>query len=279
MPRKAAATKTTEDKPVTRAKTAKTAKPANLTAKLAEIQSIVKIQAKTGRNERQGYPYAEAPVILECVRHLLAQRHIVISKSFREFLSAQPAGKMTLYTILWVFTIHDGETGEEIECHWISQGADAGDKGINKASTAATKYFLIDLFKIPTGDVDADEHSPEVGPPAEPQRTPPPPPPSAGMAAPKQAPKQAPKPQDSETTATPQKANNGQLDAIKDNAKAIGLAPAKVNAWCKEQFGKTVKALSMQEAIRCIDWILAQREDRASALERKLDDEIGQAPY
>jgi hypothetical protein len=51
-----------------------------------------------------------------------------------------------------ILTVLDGDTGEAWECKWLGCGQDAGDKGIYKALTGGYKYFLLQLFMIPTGD-------------------------------------------------------------------------------------------------------------------------------
>src|SRR5206468_1397123 len=44
------------------------------------------------------------------------------------------------------------------------EGIDTSDKAINKAMSGAMKYAFIELFSIPTEDIqDADRESPEVG--------------------------------------------------------------------------------------------------------------------
>ena len=49
-----------------------------------------------------------------------------------------------------------------IEALWLGEGTDYGDKGINKAETSGTKYFLMRLFNVTEKDEqDADATSPE----------------------------------------------------------------------------------------------------------------------
>ena len=52
-------------------------------------------------------------------------------------------------------------TIREVKMETIGQGEDAGDKGANKALTAAVKYILMKTFLIPTGE-DADGDAPSA---------------------------------------------------------------------------------------------------------------------
>src|SRR5699024_1473369 len=72
--------------------------------------------------------------------------------------------KEYIATVKMKFTFIDGETGEEISIHSIGEGQDAGDKAVYKAITGATKYALMKVFMIPTGDdpeqdYEADERN------------------------------------------------------------------------------------------------------------------------
>ena len=60
------------------------------------------------------------------------------------------------------FTLINGDCPEDQEvATWAGEASDYGDKGINKAETAGTKYFLMRLFNISEkGDEDADAQTP-----------------------------------------------------------------------------------------------------------------------
>lgn len=45
---------------------------------------------------------------------------------------------------------------EQIECPWLGQGLDSGEKGVGKAMTYAEKYFLLKFFNIATDKDDPD---------------------------------------------------------------------------------------------------------------------------
>ena len=55
------------------------------------------------------------------------------------------------------FTWVNAENPEEqIECAWMGQGLDDGEKGVGKALTYAEKYFLLKFFNIATDKDDPD---------------------------------------------------------------------------------------------------------------------------
>lgn len=55
------------------------------------------------------------------------------------------------------FTWINAETPEEtVECMWLGQGLDSGEKGVGKALTYAEKYFLLKFFNIATDKDDPD---------------------------------------------------------------------------------------------------------------------------
>lgn len=45
---------------------------------------------------------------------------------------------------------------ETLECPWLGQGLDSGEKGVGKAMTYAEKYFLLKFFNIATDKDDPD---------------------------------------------------------------------------------------------------------------------------
>ena len=66
-----------------------------------------------------------------------------------------------------------GPDGDSVDVVTLGEGIDTADKASNKAMSAAMKYALIELFSVPTQDVeDGDRTSPEMPPkPIEPKRT------------------------------------------------------------------------------------------------------------
>lgn len=144
------------------------AKTISLAAKLAKIgQEIGKI-GKTGTNGQQGYKFIEYGTIAGRIRELFDKYQIIIVPSVKDYtveeISNSRGSSGYHYTLNMHFTVINGENMEEkIESDWLGESADYGDKGINKAETSATKYFLMRLFNISEkDDQEADATSPEI---------------------------------------------------------------------------------------------------------------------
>lgn len=111
---------------------------------------------KRGHNDFHDYDYATAADVLEAVRTGLASRNVVIIPRVvgQSVIEKERQGKAPEYIVTadMILTILDGDSGEALECAWKGCGQDSGDKGIYKALTGGYKYFLLQLFMIPTGD-------------------------------------------------------------------------------------------------------------------------------
>lgn len=119
----------------------------NLAMKLIKVMTGVKRVAKNGRNTFQNYDYVTEADVLEAVRDELAKEGIFI---FSSVIGTDKNNEMT--SVVMQHTFVDSESGESFEVKSFGQGADKGDKGGNKAVTAAMKYMLMKNFLIPTGD-------------------------------------------------------------------------------------------------------------------------------
>jgi len=61
------------------------------------------------------------------------------------------------------FTWINAEKPEEmIQCQWLGQGLDNGEKGVGKALTYAEKYFLLKFFNIATDSDDPDKFQDKI---------------------------------------------------------------------------------------------------------------------
>jgi hypothetical protein len=142
--------------------------PLSLVAKLARIGAAVTTVEKKGYNDHHKYAYVREPELFEAVRGGLADAQIMILPCVTG-LDRSPS----LVTLQMDFQILDGQSGETLHIPWFAEGQDNSDKGINKALTAAMKYFIYKLFLIPTTDergeyTDAENtrFSPEAAPTA-----------------------------------------------------------------------------------------------------------------
>jgi hypothetical protein len=134
-----------------------TSSNATLYKKMAAVMGALKRVPKEGTNAHFGYKYARAEDVADEIRAQLAAQNIAF---FAEIVSKQLDGSM--WIVDFVFTFACGDTGATISKAWSSEAVAANskgrdDKGLNKAATAAEKYFLLKTFIVSTGDEpDAD---------------------------------------------------------------------------------------------------------------------------
>lgn len=135
-----------------------------LATKLAEVAAEVQRVPKTGRNKAQGYDYATEADVADVVRGALSARRVALVPSFevidRDTGTTKSGSVMRYVTVRADYQIIDGDTGEVVHFTGVGEGQDTGDKAIYKAMTGATKYAMLKLFQISTGDdPEADERA------------------------------------------------------------------------------------------------------------------------
>lgn len=135
--------------------------PLSLASKMVKIMSETKRVAKNGRNEFHKYDYVTEADVMEAVRETLVKYNVFI---FSSVIGTDKNADMT--SVVMQHTIVDGDTNEKFEVKSFGQGQDKGDKGGNKAVTAATKYMFLKNLLIPTGDDPeaTDENGKSTGP-------------------------------------------------------------------------------------------------------------------
>lgn len=138
----------------------------SLAAKLAAIGKEIGAVDKSGRNTQQNYAYIEYGVVAGKIRELFDKYHIIIVPSVdnvqQDEITNKYGGKGYHYILTMTFVLINGDDNEDREiASWAGEASDYGDKGINKAETAGTKYFLMRLFNVSEkGDEDADKTTP-----------------------------------------------------------------------------------------------------------------------
>ena len=146
--------------------TQETKKSMTLASKLAAIGKEIGAVDKSGKNTQQNYNYIEYGVVAGRIRELFDKYHIVIVPSVenvnQDEVTNKFGGKGYHYLLEMSFTIVNGDdTEDKMISKWIGEATDYGDKGINKAETAGTKYFLMRLFNVSEkGEAEADSESP-----------------------------------------------------------------------------------------------------------------------
>ena len=144
----------------------------SLFGKLSEVMGLVERVPKTGHNKFHGYDYATEADITSAVRSAMASRKLIMVPNVQQSEWSEVvtgAGKKErLCTLTVRFDVHDGESGESLSFVVLGQGQDSGDKATYKAMTGATKYALLKLFLIPTGDDPENEDAPAKAAPPPP---------------------------------------------------------------------------------------------------------------
>jgi len=123
--------------------------------------------AKSETNTFDKYKFRGIDAVLNALAPILSRHGVIImpSVSSCEIRTVQTSqGKPSSHAKVTVdYTLYDSE-GDSIMHSFVGEGMDRGDKAVNKACTAAYKYFLFEAFCIPVeGTPDADKESPEIG--------------------------------------------------------------------------------------------------------------------
>lgn len=136
---------------------------ASLYAKLARVMHQLGRIPKTGYNKHFEYAFATDADIADAIRSKLAEENVAF---FADMLSSDQEtitretkyGTKTTYRTVatFAFTFADGDTGATMTTKWSGEALDEQDKGMNKAATAALKYFLLKTFILSTGDQKDD---------------------------------------------------------------------------------------------------------------------------
>lgn len=139
----------------------------SLVKKLAEVMGEVERVSKSGRNDFHRYDYATEADIVASVRGAMAKRSLMLMPSVEHTewkeIPRKNGGADRLATLTVLFTVLDGDSGEQMSFRVLGEGQDAGDKATYKALTGATKYALLKLFLIPTGDDPEQDDRPARG--------------------------------------------------------------------------------------------------------------------
>ncbi len=139
-------------------------RPPSLVRKLASVMGASERVAKNGFNKFHNYAYATESDILAAVRAEMATQGVLIVPTIEavdwEVVETKSGAKERFCTVHMLFTVLDSDSEAKIEMRIIGQGQDGGDKALYKALTGATKYLVLKLFLLPTGD-DPEADSPQ----------------------------------------------------------------------------------------------------------------------
>ncbi|WP_020374211.1 ERF family protein [Sulfobacillus thermosulfidooxidans] len=250
--------------------------------KLAKALGQIHRVPKRGRNDYQKYDYATEADILAAVRGPLADNGLALfcfMADKRQVPWNVGQGKPPQFktTVTLVFSLCDTETGESIALPFQGEGIDNLDKGLPKAITAATKYFLKTTFLIATGDdPEADTALDALAESRSPAtRSAAPPKASRTAAAPASSPKAAssapapsaappaeapaPAPDAAEPTAPQdQQPSQEQLNALATFMKAHHISKEKLYPLIHSQFGwpiTNIRELHFDQMVLLLEWL------------------------
>jgi len=146
-------------------------RPANIhTAKLAVMQEVG--YCRKTRAAGLGYSFAGEAALIEALRPAMVDHGIVFGAVAYDIVGdtsyqTKAGASMRLVRVKGVFRFTHAPSGTHEDVVAFGEGADNGDKSLNKAMTGALKYALRQTFVIETGD-DPDKYPSE--PMAEPAR-------------------------------------------------------------------------------------------------------------
>ena len=130
--------------------------------------------AKNKRNKEQNYLFRGIDDVYNALNPIMSKYGLfvipkVLERTREERQTAK--GYRLIYTVLKIQYTMYAPDGSYIEGITEGEGMDSADKSTNKAMSAAYKYFMFQLFNIPTEEaVDADAETPPPSEPVPPQR-------------------------------------------------------------------------------------------------------------
>lgn len=136
---------------------------------ISSIMADVGAVEKKGKNEFHKYDYATAADVAFALQKRMADAGLIVIPHQREM---KLLANETVLAIEFEFLV-EHVSGDRLEDRPVFTGMASArnskggfdDKAANKCLTAATKYFLLNLFRIPTGDYpDADEEEDKAHP-------------------------------------------------------------------------------------------------------------------
>jgi len=131
----------------------------NIYQKLIEVRKSVPYLQKDNKGHQ--FNYVSSSQALGTVRGKMDEMGLLLIPSVLEndvLDHVTKSGNHEYFTKVVVkFTWLNAEKPEEtVECMWIGQGLDSGEKGVGKALTYAEKYFLLKFFNVATDKDDPD---------------------------------------------------------------------------------------------------------------------------
>jgi hypothetical protein len=133
-------------------------------AKMLEIKKDIGSVGKDQKNAGQGWNFRGIDQFMNSLHPILNKHGVgilpeVVQHSEPKFIKNEKTGKTsknTQLTVKYTFFAEDGSTCASV---MPAEGVDPGDKGTNKALSAAFKYCLMQTFCVPTKDMEEADSS------------------------------------------------------------------------------------------------------------------------
>ncbi len=133
-----------------------------IATKILEVMELVGAIAKDQTNQHQKYKYRGIDDLYANLQPALLKAGVLLVPTLRSSTLEAVGTKMTRACVTVDYLFIDSATGASLSGSAPGEGLDSSDKALNKAWTAAFKYFLFQVLCIPTeNSVDADSETPE----------------------------------------------------------------------------------------------------------------------
>ena len=127
--------------------------------------------AKTRQNVTQKYNFRGIDDFLNACHHVMAKHGLTIvpvdmqhELTARDRITDNGKPGYTMHVVNKVRWEAEGPAGDKKHFVTVGEAADTADKATNKSISAAEKYMLISVFKIPTADIaEGDGDHPPMG--------------------------------------------------------------------------------------------------------------------
>lgn len=139
--------------------------PPLIYGKIAAVMKETKAIEKGRRNEQQGFMFRGIDEVMNELHDLFASNGVFILPEVLEYNVTEKVtgrGSILYYTRTKVKYHFTAEDSSEVCTVNVGEAMDSGDKGMNKAMSAALKYALMQMLLIPTKEnKDPDSTTPE----------------------------------------------------------------------------------------------------------------------
>ncbi len=141
--------------------------PGKIYSLIPKISKDLGAVGKDGKNASQGYKFRGIEDLYNAAHPAFVKHGVFCCPSVLEYETSdrvRKSGSIALRVIMRISHKFYAEDGSFIEVTTVGEAIDDADKASNKCMSAAMKYALIELFCVPTEDLDdGDKNSPEAG--------------------------------------------------------------------------------------------------------------------